>query len=110
LLISFYKLVPCGERMRNYVLVSVSNYRGAEVIIAASTNKKLIFRKAAKLARQEVKSKSWEHHDYYVNLTDNRTGEEVDTLEFVCDRREKTFGKIVRDRGCREERIVGSWI
>ncbi len=79
--------------------------------IATSTKKKAIFNKAAKLSRKELESKSsWQDKIYWVNIFDNTTGKRLDHLEFDSNgRREGTFGKIVRSRGSRDEKVVGTW-
>ena len=101
--------------MKIYTLRSVTEARPHglyEDIIATSTNKKLIFDKAAALSRKETNSKSsWKDITYWVDISDNKTGKQLDTLEFDSNRRrEGTFGKIVRERGARDEKVVGSWI
>ena len=83
-----------------------------EDIIATSTNKKMIFDKAAKLSKQQVKNRSsWKDITYWVEIFDSNTGRKLDELEFDSNgRQEGTFGKIVRNRGSRDEKVVGSWL
>lgn len=100
--------------MKNYVLVEDVESRphgSHKNIIAVSTNKKLIFDKATKLSHKELESKStWQNKVYWINVFDNKTGIKIDSLELVLNnRREETFGKVVRDRGSRDEKVVGSW-
>ena len=103
-----------SKRMKNYVLVEVANNGSSiqDTVISTSTNKDLIFKKAARLSKKEVKSKStWRRVCYWVHIFDARTGRKLDELEFDSNgRREGTFGKIVRERGTRDERVVGSWV
>lgn len=105
--------------MRNYVLIEtivvyiISNDSSSihDIPIISSTNKKLIFNRAAKLCEKEVMSKStWKTCSYSVKIFDARTGRKLDELEFDSNgRQEGTFGKIVRNRGTIAEKVVGSW-
>src|SRR3989344_2712153 len=83
---------------------------GGEENMAVSTNKKLIFEKASELSRKEINSRSsWQDNTYWVDIFDSKTGKKLDSLEFDSNgRREGTFGKIVRERGSRDEKVVGS--
>lgn len=81
-------------------------------VIAVSTNKVLIFEKATKLSRKAVDNRSsWKDKVYWVHVFDDKTGKELDEVEFDSNgRHERTFGKIVRNRGSRDEMVVGSWV
>ena len=85
---------------------------GGEENMAVSTNKKLIFEMAANLSHYEVNNRSsWQDNTYWVDIFDSKTGNILDSLEFDSNgRREGTFGKIVRERGSRDEKVVGSWV
>lgn len=100
--------------MRTYSLIEQADYRPHglyKTIIGVSTNKNLIFKKATKLARKELDNKSsWRDNVYWVYISDSKTGKIIDKLEFDSNgRREGTFGKIVRERGSRDEKVVGTW-
>lgn len=99
--------------LKNYVLIETVNDSSSisDYVLASSVNKGLIFREAAKLCKKEVKSKStWRTCSYSVNVYDTRTGRKLDELEFDSNgRQERTFGKIVRNMGTRDEKVVGSW-
>lgn len=79
-------------------------------IIDASTKKRQIFDRATSLSLEELNNRSsWQDIIYWIEIFDNKTGKKIDELEFVNDRRESTFGKIVHERGGRDQRVVGSW-
>lgn len=91
--------------MKIYLLTEES-----DALISASTHKNLIFNKAASLSKKQVKSRSWEHIAYWVHIFDSKTGKKLDELEFNSNgKQEGTFGKIVRERGTRDEKVVGTW-
>jgi hypothetical protein len=96
----------------NYALIEVSSTGDSiqDTVISISTDKNLIFSKAAKLSEKELKNKStWYSSSYWVYIFDKR-GRKLDELEFDSNgRREGTFGKIVRNRGSRNEKVVGTW-
>ena len=101
--------------MKIYTLIETTEARPHglyDEVISVSTNKKIIFSKAARLSHKSANSKSsWEDKVYWVHISDSKTGRKLDKLEFDSNgRREGTFGKIVRDRGSRDEKVVGSWI
>lgn len=100
--------------MKIYVLIESAECRphgSCDTVIAVSTNKNLIFDKATKLSHRAVNSiSSWRDDVYWIHIFDNKTGKEIDHLEFDSNgRREGTFGKIVRSRGSRDEKIIDSW-
>ena len=79
--------------------------------MSVSTSKRLIFNQANKLSHKAVSDRSsWKDDVYWVHVFDNKTGRKLDELEFDSSgRREGTFGKIVRERGTRGEKVVGTW-
>lgn len=100
--------------MKVYVLLQVTdshNHGLYDNIVAVSTNQKLVFDKATRLSNKAVSDRySWKDEVYWVDIFDNKTSKQLDHLEFDSNgRREGTFGKIVRNRGTRDEKVVGSW-
>lgn len=80
-------------------------------IVSVSTNKNLVFDKAIKLSHKAVDDRcGWKDEVYWVDIFNSRTGRQLDHLEFDSNgRQEGTFGKIVRNRGTRDEKVIGSW-
>lgn len=100
--------------MKVYALVLVTDNHGHgrdKEVISVSTNKKLIFNKAAKLSGKAVSDRySWRDDVYWVHVFDNKSGKKLDELEFDSNgQQEGTFGKIVSNRGSIDEKVVGSW-
>jgi len=100
--------------MKIYALLRVTDnhgHGGDNEVISISTNRKLIFNKATKLSHKAVNDRCvWRDDVYWIDIFDNKTGRPLDHLEFDSNgRREGTFGKIVRDRGSRDQKVVGSW-
>lgn len=100
--------------MKVYVLLRVTNNHGHgvdEEVVSVSTNMELIFDKATKLSNKAVSDRySWRDDVYYVDVYNNKTGKQLDHLEFDSNgQQEGTFGKIVCDRGSRDEKVVGVW-
>lgn len=98
--------------MKVYALVHEfhGNTASFEEIVLVSTNKKLVFYKAAQSSKKEEERKGLFLSTYWIHIFNNATGKKLDEIEFVSDRHEKTFGKIVRERGSCDEKIVGTWV
>ena len=88
------------------VFLLVENY---EKVLLASINKKFIFKEATKAASAEAVSRSWKNRTLSIKVHDNKTGKEIEHLYFVTDRRDNLFGKIVVEKGTRDEKVVCSW-
>ena len=80
-------------------------------ILSASRDKELIFKKATKLSHEHLKNQSsCQDTTYWIHIFESRTGRMLDELEFSSDRLHgETFGRIVRGRGLRDERVLGLW-
>lgn len=100
--------------MRIYVLIKNAEVRphgSYTEVITVSTDRKRTFNEAAELSHKAVNDKStWNDDVYWVHVFDDKTGKEIDRLELDSNkRREGTFGKIVRDKGSRNQKVTGSW-
>jgi hypothetical protein len=107
----FYNL---RELMEVYVLVEHTAARPHglyDEVISTSTNKRLIFKEAKRLSHEELSNRSsWRDNTYWIHIFDNKTGKKLEKLEFDSNgRREGTFGKIVRNRGSKDQQVVGTW-
>ena len=100
--------------MKIYALLQITDSHGHglyDEIVSISTDRKFIFDKATKLSNKAVSNRySWKDEVYWIDIFDNQTGKRLDRLEFDSNgQQEGTFGKIVRNRGSKDEKIVGSW-
>ncbi len=89
------------------VFLLVADY---DNVILASTNKEFMFKKTAEAAKEEANSGSLNHRTYGIKIHNNKTGKEIEHLYFVTDRRDNLFGKIVVEKGTRDEKVVGTWL
>ena len=101
--------------MKIYVLRKVteaSPHGLYEENVSGSSNKKLIFEHASKLSKNETNNRSsWKDNTYWVDIFDSKTGKKLDSLEFDSNgRRDGTFGKIVSERGSRDQKVIGLWV
>ena len=100
--------------MKVYILIKVTEARPHGLwddVVSVSTNKSLVFNTATRLSHKTVNDRSsWKDEVYWVHIFENKTGKKLDELEFDSNgRRKGTFGKIVRNRGSRDQKVVGTW-